>query len=288
MILRPLYTGLPPPQADDEAKPTAAELKEAFSSHISQRHGPDAPLMTQAMRQREEARLGIKKKEYHEVSAPPTSPLLLEENKQLHPPRRPRLSFCLTTDPNTNPSVRSDDARRHLSLDGSGPDAVSLPPCAPLAETRQTCIYPLPIAAETGPGRKHKGRQAAGQDAARARHGTRRRRACALVRCRHECQHLSSAAQRRDTGPGTGPAHAALLRRPVSRPDAARSIVISCKGQRRVGVRRDKKGRSTFPPFSFLFPFTGSDLFSALIQAMPKWLKGLQSGCSSFANSMHS
>lgn len=56
-----------PPIQDDDPRPTASELKAAFSSHIEQRHGPDAPLMTQAMREREEARLGIRKKEYNEA-----------------------------------------------------------------------------------------------------------------------------------------------------------------------------------------------------------------------------
>lgn len=60
------YKGIPPPPTE-EPKPTSAELKAAFSGHISQRNGPDAPLMTKAMREREDARLGIKKKEYSEV-----------------------------------------------------------------------------------------------------------------------------------------------------------------------------------------------------------------------------
>lgn len=60
--------GLPSLQQEDP-RPTPAEIKEAFASHIQQRHGPDAPLMTSAMREREEARLGIKKKEYTEVSS---------------------------------------------------------------------------------------------------------------------------------------------------------------------------------------------------------------------------
>jgi tether containing UBX domain for GLUT4 len=58
--------GIPPAPTEDP-KPTPAELKVAFSSHIAQKNGPDAPLMTKAMREREEARLGIKKKEYNEV-----------------------------------------------------------------------------------------------------------------------------------------------------------------------------------------------------------------------------
>jgi tether containing UBX domain for GLUT4 len=64
--------GIPPqPTGEGEPKPTPAELKQAFSGHISQRNGPDAPLMTKAMREREEAKLGIKKKEYHEVCRDP-------------------------------------------------------------------------------------------------------------------------------------------------------------------------------------------------------------------------
>ena len=62
----PCVSGIPPPPVED-IRPTPSELKEAFSSHIAQKHGPDAPLMTKAMREREEARLGIKKKEYNEV-----------------------------------------------------------------------------------------------------------------------------------------------------------------------------------------------------------------------------
>lgn len=122
MILRPLHTGLPPPQADDEAKPTAAELKEAFSSHISQRHGPDAPLMTQAMRQREEARLGIKKKEYHEVSPPPTSPFVLEDNKRPHPLRRPRLRVFLLKQIRIR--IRLSD---RTTLEGTFPSTAQVP-----------------------------------------------------------------------------------------------------------------------------------------------------------------
>lgn len=40
-----------------------------------------------------------------------------------------------------------------------------------------------------------------------------------------------------------------------------------------------KKVGAPSRPFWFPFPLAVPDLFSALIQAMPKWLKGLQSGC---------
>lgn len=66
MQLHLLLLGLPPTPTE-EPRPTPSELKSAFASHIAQRNGPDAPLMTKAMREREEARLGIKKKEYTEV-----------------------------------------------------------------------------------------------------------------------------------------------------------------------------------------------------------------------------
>ncbi|UZJ55420.1 hypothetical protein CBS101457_004740 [Exobasidium rhododendri] len=58
---------IPPPLSEGEPKPTPAELKQAFSGHIAQRNGPDAPLMTKAMREREEAKLGIKKREFNEI-----------------------------------------------------------------------------------------------------------------------------------------------------------------------------------------------------------------------------
>uniref|UniRef100_V5EDQ5 UBX domain-containing protein n=1 Tax=Kalmanozyma brasiliensis (strain GHG001) TaxID=1365824 RepID=V5EDQ5_KALBG len=49
----------PPLPAEDDLKPTPEELKAAFRSTIAQRHGPDAPLLTRALREREEARLGL-------------------------------------------------------------------------------------------------------------------------------------------------------------------------------------------------------------------------------------
>ena len=57
---------LPPVQQEDP-KPTPSELKQAFSSHIEQRNGPDAPLMTSSMREREALRQGIQKKEKSET-----------------------------------------------------------------------------------------------------------------------------------------------------------------------------------------------------------------------------
>lgn len=47
------------PVADDELKPTPDELKTAFRSTLAGRHGPDAPLLTRALREREEERLGL-------------------------------------------------------------------------------------------------------------------------------------------------------------------------------------------------------------------------------------
>ncbi|SNX87710.1 uncharacterized protein MEPE_06420 [Melanopsichium pennsylvanicum] len=52
-------TSFIPPPNDDELKPTPAELREAFKSSILGRNGPDAPLLTRAMREKEEARLGL-------------------------------------------------------------------------------------------------------------------------------------------------------------------------------------------------------------------------------------
>ncbi|PWN48658.1 hypothetical protein IE53DRAFT_389121 [Violaceomyces palustris] len=57
---------LPPPPAEDP-KPTASEIKAAFVDHIAQRHGPDAPLMTRAMREKEDIRLGRVKRTYESV-----------------------------------------------------------------------------------------------------------------------------------------------------------------------------------------------------------------------------
>lgn len=48
-----------PPPADDDLKPTPEELKAAFKSTLLGRHGPDAPLLTRALREKEEQRLGL-------------------------------------------------------------------------------------------------------------------------------------------------------------------------------------------------------------------------------------
>lgn len=54
--------------APPEAVPTGAELKAAFAGTLAGRNGPDAPLMTRAMREKEDIRLGRVKKEFKEVS----------------------------------------------------------------------------------------------------------------------------------------------------------------------------------------------------------------------------
>lgn len=46
-------------EADEDLKPTPEELKTAFRSTILQRNGPDAPLLTRALRERQEAQLGL-------------------------------------------------------------------------------------------------------------------------------------------------------------------------------------------------------------------------------------
>jgi hypothetical protein len=106
-----------PPPPTEEPKPTSEELKSAFTSVIAQRNGPDAPLMTKAMREREDARLGIKKREYNEVCpipctayaanakpSPPSLPLSrsgLESASQIGPLLKdsfqPALAFPLYT-----------------------------------------------------------------------------------------------------------------------------------------------------------------------------------------------
>lgn len=48
-----------PPLPSDDLKPTASELSHAFRSSPLLRPGPDAPLLTRALREREEARLGL-------------------------------------------------------------------------------------------------------------------------------------------------------------------------------------------------------------------------------------
>ncbi|KAK0529175.1 hypothetical protein OC842_004322 [Tilletia horrida] len=66
-VFRPANAGSGPSRASqilsagDEPAPTPAELKQAFAGAIAGRHGPDAPLMTKAMREREQAKYGTKK-----------------------------------------------------------------------------------------------------------------------------------------------------------------------------------------------------------------------------------
>ncbi|KAJ9475252.1 UBX domain-containing protein [Pseudozyma hubeiensis] len=48
-----------PPLPLDDLKPTASELSHAFRSSPLLRPGPDAPLLTRALREKEEARLGL-------------------------------------------------------------------------------------------------------------------------------------------------------------------------------------------------------------------------------------
>ncbi|SPO32803.1 uncharacterized protein UTRI_05687_B [Ustilago trichophora] len=46
-------------EAEEDLKPTPEELKTAFRSTLLQRNGPDAPLLTRALRERQEAQLGL-------------------------------------------------------------------------------------------------------------------------------------------------------------------------------------------------------------------------------------
>ncbi|GAC98297.1 hypothetical protein PHSY_005890 [Pseudozyma hubeiensis SY62] len=48
-----------PPLPSEDLKPTASELSHAFRSSPLLRPGPDAPLLTRALREKEEARLGL-------------------------------------------------------------------------------------------------------------------------------------------------------------------------------------------------------------------------------------
>lgn len=57
----------PPPADQDDFEPTSAELRTAFSDALAERHGPNAPLMTKAMRERRDAALGKTKKTYTTV-----------------------------------------------------------------------------------------------------------------------------------------------------------------------------------------------------------------------------
>ncbi|CAD6913270.1 unnamed protein product [Tilletia controversa] len=51
----------------EENAPSSSELKQAFAGAIAGRHGPDAPLMTKAMRERQDAKYGTTKKVYTTV-----------------------------------------------------------------------------------------------------------------------------------------------------------------------------------------------------------------------------
>ncbi|KAE8221285.1 hypothetical protein CF319_g5326 [Tilletia indica] len=53
--------------APEENSPSSSELKQAFAGAIAGRHGPDAPLMTKAMRERQDAKYGTTKKVYTTV-----------------------------------------------------------------------------------------------------------------------------------------------------------------------------------------------------------------------------
>ena len=57
----------PPPPEADNFEPTSAELRAAYADAIAEKHGPNAPLMTRAMREKREAALGKTKKQYDSV-----------------------------------------------------------------------------------------------------------------------------------------------------------------------------------------------------------------------------
>lgn len=61
-----MLTAPPPPSADD-FEPTPAELKAAFADAIEQRNGPNAPLMTSAMRARRDAERARGRPQYTSV-----------------------------------------------------------------------------------------------------------------------------------------------------------------------------------------------------------------------------
>lgn len=62
-----VYTAPPPPENEDDLEPTGAELRAAYADAVRQRYGPDAPLMTSAMRARRDAELGKQKKQFDAV-----------------------------------------------------------------------------------------------------------------------------------------------------------------------------------------------------------------------------
>ncbi|WFC99863.1 hypothetical protein MYAM1_002609 [Malassezia yamatoensis] len=57
----------PPPADHDNFEPTPSELRAAFSSTIQQKHGPNAPLMTSAMRARQAEAHARSKKQYDTI-----------------------------------------------------------------------------------------------------------------------------------------------------------------------------------------------------------------------------
>ncbi|KAL4399009.1 intracellular protein transport protein [Malassezia pachydermatis] len=57
----------PPPPEADNFEPTSAELRAAYADAIAEKHGPNAPLMTRAMREKREAALGKTKKQYDSI-----------------------------------------------------------------------------------------------------------------------------------------------------------------------------------------------------------------------------
>ncbi|WFD43758.1 hypothetical protein MPSI1_002422 [Malassezia psittaci] len=63
-VCRLTLISAPPPPDHDNFEPTPAELRAAFSSTIQQKHGPNAPLMTSAMRARQAEVNARSKKQY--------------------------------------------------------------------------------------------------------------------------------------------------------------------------------------------------------------------------------
>ncbi|WFD08062.1 hypothetical protein MVES1_003431 [Malassezia vespertilionis] len=61
-----VYAAAPPPENDD-FEPTTAELTTAYANALSQRHGPNAPLMTSAMRAKRDAEVQQHKKKFDSV-----------------------------------------------------------------------------------------------------------------------------------------------------------------------------------------------------------------------------
>ena len=61
----------PPWTSDEDFEPTTAELQRAFRDVITQRNGPDAPLMTSTMRAKRDAAEGRSKPKYDSVRLAP-------------------------------------------------------------------------------------------------------------------------------------------------------------------------------------------------------------------------